>query len=63
MAIENDQAEAACLRVAWMAEIGMDARAISASLCYNRPQSVAEEQEVLHVARRLLEGEGICTGA
>ena len=44
-------------RVTGMAEIAMDAHAISASQRYNRPQSVAEEQEVLDVVRKQLEWE------
>ena len=52
-----DQSAADCLRVAWMGEIGVGAGDISASLRYNRPQSLAEEQEVLDVVRRMLEVE------
>ena len=41
---EDDQAEAARLRVAWMTKVGMDGDAIESSLRYNRPQTVEEEQ-------------------
>ena len=61
-AIDNEQAGAAILRAEWMAEVAMDARDISASLRYNRPQSVAAEQEVVDVVRKMLEGERMCTG-
>jgi hypothetical protein len=47
--------EAACLHVAWMAEIGNDPHDIADSLRYNRPQSVAEEQNLLDVVRKQLE--------
>ena len=59
MAAENEQNEACRLRMTWMAEIGMDAYDISASLRYNRPQNVAEEREVLDVVRAMLEVERI----
>jgi hypothetical protein len=43
--------------VAWIAEIGMDAHGIEASLRYNRPQTVEEEQYLLDVVRQMLEFE------
>ena len=46
-----------------MAEIGMDGHDISASLRYNRPQSVAEEQELLDAVRKQLEWERTCEEA
>ena len=57
MSTGNERANAAALQAEWLAEIGMDAHGISASLRYNRPQSVAEEREVLDVVRRKLEVE------
>ena len=63
VAAENEQTEACRLRMAWMAEIGNSPAAISAYLRYNRPQSVAEEQENLDVVRKQLEWERNCEGA
>ena len=57
MATENEQAEAACLRVTWMADIGNGPHDIEASLRYNRPQSATEEQELLDLVRKQLEWE------
>jgi hypothetical protein len=62
MATRNEQAVAACLRVAWMGEIEHGAQEIEASLRYYRPQSVAEEQDFLDVVRKQIEGERRCTG-
>ena len=53
----DEQAEAARLHVAWMAEFGMNGHDIDSSLRYNRPQSVAEEQHLLKVVRQTLEME------
>jgi hypothetical protein len=55
----DDQIEAARLRVAWMTEIGMDGHAIEASLRYNRPQTVAEEQYLLDAVQKTLEFEAM----
>ena len=57
LATENEPAKAACLRVAWMAEIGSAPHDIEASLRYNRPQSAAEEQDLLDLVRKQLEWE------
>jgi hypothetical protein len=59
MVNKHEEAEAAVLRVAWMAEIGMGAQDIAASLRYNRPVSVVEEQHLLNVVREMLEWERI----
>ncbi len=55
----DEQAEAARLRVAWMAKIGMDAHGIEQSLRYNRPQTVAEEQNLLDAVRQMQEFEAM----
>lgn len=54
---EDEQAEAARLRVCWMAEIGFDGHAIESSLRYNRPQTVEEEKYLLDAVRKLVEHE------
>jgi hypothetical protein len=41
---EDEQAEAARPRVAWMTELVFDGHAIESSLRYNRPKSIDEEQ-------------------
>ena len=46
-----------------MAEIGMDAHDIAASLRHNRPQSAAEEQHLLDLVRKQLEWERTCEEA
>ena len=46
-----------------MGEIGRGAQDLEASLRYNRPQSVAEEQELLDVVRKQLEWERTCEEA
>jgi hypothetical protein len=43
--------------------IGHDATDIAASVKFNRPQSVAEEQEKLDVVRKQLEWERTCDEA
>ena len=63
LAAEHELAEPACLRARWLTEIGMDARESSASLRYNRPQSLAEERELLDVVRKHLEWERTCDEA
>jgi hypothetical protein len=55
MGTEYEQAEADILRVAWMAEVGMDPHDIATSLRHNRPQSAAKEQDLLDVVRKQLE--------
>ena len=57
LAIEHEQAEAACLRVEWMAQIGHFPEDIAASLRHNRPQSAAEEQDLLDLVQKQLEWE------
>jgi hypothetical protein len=47
------------LRVAWMTKIGMDGHDIEASLRYNRPQSVAEEQYLLEAVQKTQEFEAM----
>ena len=54
---EQEQAEACRLRVAWMGEIGLGPPDIETSLRFNRPQSEAEESQMLEVVNMLLESE------
>jgi hypothetical protein len=54
---EQEQAEACRLRVAWMGEMGLGAQDIEVSLRFNRPQSVADESQMLEVVSKLLESE------
>lgn len=54
---EDDQAESARLRVAWMTELGFDGHAIEESLRHNRPQSVEEERYLLDAVRKLMEAD------
>jgi phage terminase small subunit len=56
---ELEQAEAYRLRVAWMGEMGLGAQDIEASLRFNRPQSVADESQMLEVVSKLLESERV----
>lgn len=51
----DEQAEATRLRVAWMSEIGNSPEDIDNSLRYNRPQSVAEEEHLLGLVRKMME--------
>ena len=62
MMTEHETAEACRLRMMWMSEIGNSAQDVAGSLRWNRPQSVAEEQGLLDVARRQLEWERQFTG-
>ena len=57
MAIEHDQAAADLLRVVWMGEIGHSAEDIDTSLRHYRPQSAAEEQDLLDLVQKHLEWE------
>lgn len=50
-----EQAEACRLRVEWMTEMGHGSEDIHNSLKFNRPQSVAEEQNLLDLAVKLNE--------
>ena len=61
--VDNEQAEAAVARVEWMTLVGAGGDAIAYSLRYNRPQSVAEEQELLDAVRKQLECERTCDEA
>jgi hypothetical protein len=51
----HEEAEAAVLRVQWMGEVGNNAQDIADSLRYNRPTSVANEQELLDIVRQMEE--------
>ena len=62
MMTEQETAEACRLRMMWMSEIGNSPQDIADSLRWNRPQSVAEEQGLLDVARRQFEWEKQFTG-
>jgi hypothetical protein len=57
MEIDHEEAEAAVLRVQWMAEMGNGPQDILDSLRYNRPTSVANEQELLDIVRQKMEME------
>jgi hypothetical protein len=45
------------------AKIGNSPQDIADSLRYNRPQTTAEEQELLDVVRKQLDGDELCAGA
>jgi hypothetical protein len=51
---DHEEAEAAVLRVSWMGEIGNTPEDIADSLRYNRPTSVANEQELLDIVLQIL---------
>ena len=51
--VDNEPADAAVARVEWMTLVGMDGAAIASSLRYNRPQSLAEELQLLDLVRMM----------